>query len=251
MFVFCSFPFFNMPNGKMESQILELKIKRSSLKGQLTKFGNYLNNLKVDEPLGELKFNELTLKLNRIIDLSAKFDELQTSIEVLSPGNLDSELSEREEVEDNFHLSIATAQCFLDKAAASKQKTVPPSEHTSNSSHHADHMGFQLHQIRISKFDGSYYKWMEFRDTYESLIHFNERIRAIHKFHYLNSYMEGEASRVVSNLEISELNYSEAWDLLCERYNNKRQLITNHLNSLLNIEVIQRESDKALLAVSK
>lgn len=62
--------------------------------------------------------------------------------------------------------------------------------------------------------------------------------------------MEGEAARVISNLEVSEANYAEAWSLLCGRYNNKRQLINNHLNSLFSIEPLQRESDKALRFLS-
>lgn len=239
-----------MDDQNSKTSIAEQKTKRSSIKGQLTKFTNYLNSLNVDEPISELKFNELTLKLNRMVELSAKFDELQTLIEISNPTELESELSERERLEDSFHLSIATAQCILDKAAAAKLKPVSSGAACSGNCHHSEHMGFQLPQIRISKFDGSYYKWMEFRDTFESLIHSNDRIRAVHKFHYLNSYLEGEASRVISNLEVSESNYSEAWNILCERYNNKRQLVTNHLNSLLNVDLMQRESDKSLRFLS-
>lgn len=90
----------------MEAQFQDLRIKRSSLKGQVTKFNNYLNNLKFDEPLSEVKFNELLLKFNRIIDLPAKFDELRTYIEVLNPHNLDGELSKHEEIQNNFHLYV-------------------------------------------------------------------------------------------------------------------------------------------------
>ncbi|KAI8438475.1 hypothetical protein MSG28_010976 [Choristoneura fumiferana] len=237
-------------DAKTEAQLTELTSKRSSMKGQVTKFSNYLSTLDDDKPLSDLKANELTLKLNKIIDLATRFDELQMSIEVINNSSLDSELTEREVFEDKIHLLIATAQCTLDKVQASKAKSDQPSLQTCATNCNNDSMGFQLPQIKIAKFDGSYYKWMEFKDIYESLIHTNDRIKAVHKFHYLNSYLEGEASRVISNLEVSAANYPEAWELLCERYGNKRQLITNHLNSLLNFDVIRRESDKALRFLS-
>ncbi|XP_036344183.1 uncharacterized protein LOC118753418, partial [Rhagoletis pomonella] len=111
-----------------------------------------------------------------------------------------------------------------------------------------EHQGanFELPQIQIVKFDGAYFRWLEFRDTFVSLIHNNNRIAPIHKFHYLLAYLAGDASNVVANLEVSDANYSAAWKLLCERYDNKRQLITHHLNSLLNLQQLTRESDKSL-----
>lgn len=125
---------------------------------------------------------------------------------------------------------------------------MPGDHETSCSSHSCGNQdsGFRLPVIQIPSFDGTYFKWLEFHDTYVSLIHNNERIKPIHKFHYLCSYLEGEAARIICNLEISENNYTEAWSLLCERYNNKRQLINNHLNALFKMDSISRESDKSL-----
>ncbi|XP_041980993.1 uncharacterized protein LOC121734447 [Aricia agestis] len=56
----------------------------------------------------------------------------------------------------------------------------------------------------------------------------------------------GDAARVISNLEVSEANYKDAWRLLCERYDNKRQLLNHHLNALFKIEPLSRESERSL-----
>ncbi|XP_045448684.1 uncharacterized protein LOC123657149 [Melitaea cinxia] len=113
-------------------------------------------------------------------------------------------------------------------------------------SHDHQDLGFKLPQIQISKFDGAYFRWLEFRDTFENLIHNNDRIKAIHKFHYLISYLEGDAARIISNLEVSSVNYANAWQLLGDRYNNKRLLINHHLSSLFNIQAHTRESERSL-----
>lgn len=63
------------------------------------------------------------------------------------------------------------------------------------------------------------------------------------KFHYLRAHLDGETKQVViSLLELSAANYRNAWDLLCERYNNKRVLIQNQIKSLLDILVSTQES---------
>ena len=113
-------------------------------------------------------------------------------------------------------------------------------------SHDHQEIGIKLPQIQIAKFDGAYFRWLDFRDTFVSLVHNNERISKIQKFHYLISYLEGEASRIISNLEVSSANYVTAWSLLCDRYDNKRLLINHHLNSLFSIQPITRETEKSL-----
>lgn len=242
----------------LQYELSELKIKRSSVKGQITRFYNYLDKLCQLDSLSSIQVNELSLKLDKFLLLSPKVDEIQTRIEVLSKDNLDEELAKRESVEESLHLCIATAQDMLaaQRPKQHKRSSSPSSSSSSKTkttccnNHHQNDISFQLPVIKINKFDGAFFKWLEFRDTYKSLIHENDRIKPIHKYHYLCSYLEGEAARVISNLEVSEANYSEAWNLLCERYNNKRQLITNHLNSLFSIEPMSRESDKSLRFLS-
>lgn len=219
------------------TELKALFAKRSSVKGRLTKFHNYLDTiLSITEPSAE-QLNELALRLAKIESLAKTFDDLQCQIEILNSDALDSELDERELIEQDFYKFISKAQLIL-----SNEK---PKSNASNSMPSGG-PSFKLPQIQISKFDGSLHHWLEFRDMFVSLIHENPSIQPVHKFHYLNSYLEGEAARVTSNLEMSVSNYDKAWSLLCDRFNNKRQLISYHLNSLFNTEKLNRESDRSL-----
>lgn len=222
-----------------------LTTTRSSIKGRITKFKNYINLLKECDNISSEQMDELSLRLDRFRALLTQFDEVQTQIEVANPTSLDLELGAREEVEHDFFTLISAAQRMIEKSTGQSDFTSVKSEVQSHCSH--DHeVNFRLPIIKIASFDGSYFKWLEFRDTFDSLIHSSDKIKPIHKFHYLISYLEGEASQVISNLEVTESNYAEAWRLLCDRYNNKRQLICNHLNSLFNLQPIGRESAKGL-----
>uniref|UniRef100_A0A6P7GQ42 Uncharacterized protein LOC114345092 n=1 Tax=Diabrotica virgifera virgifera TaxID=50390 RepID=A0A6P7GQ42_DIAVI len=94
--------------------------------------------------------------------------------------------------------------------------------------------------------DGSYGGWLEYHDTYVSLIHKNPGINSIQKFHYLRASLSGEAAQVISSLEISAANYDIAWNLLCERFANTRLLIYNHTKALFALQPIQKDSSSYL-----
>ncbi|XP_047041982.1 uncharacterized protein LOC124646011 [Helicoverpa zea] len=227
----------------------ELVTKRASAKGQITKFKNYLSNISKETELNDIQLTELRLKLAKFEALSVRVDDLQSEIDVLNPENIAAEIDERDRMEQDIVINIATAKNLLDILSSKKESDNRRSSvHNAsccNDEHHRN-VEFKLPQIQITKFNGEYFRWLEFRDTFESLIHNNERIPEINKFHYLNSYLQGDAARIVSNFEVSAKNYGEAWKLLCSRYNNNRILINHHLSSLVHLKQLPRESEKSL-----
>lgn len=99
---------------------------------------------------------------------------------------------------------------------------------------------------RFNFLNGKYFNWLEFRDTFQSLIHNNSQIGAIQKFHYLRASLESAAAEVMNSLEFSADNYTISWDLICSRYNNTKLLVHNHLKSLFDFPAMTRESCKEL-----
>lgn len=224
----------------------ELATKRSSHKGQITRFKNQLLEFTAKDKHSDLEIAKLAMKLSKFEALFIAFDEVQNQIES-SCLDLESELSIREFLEDEFEFCISSARLLIE--ANSPKKPDRADDRSSNgsvfSSCIGNKFGFKLPVIQIPNFDGSYYKWIQFRETFHSLIHDNESIKDIHKYYYLNSYLEGEAARVLSNLEITSKNYAVAWQILCDRYNNSRQLINYHMKYLLNFDTL-KETDKSL-----
>lgn len=232
---------------KSTLSLKELLARRSSIKGQITKFKNYIDKVTKSADLSNMELAELTLKLSKFEGLSTKFDDLQTEIEVLNVQNIQVELDERERIEHDIIQLIAISKTLIQEYnQALDNENSKRRQSMANADTDHQQVNFKLPQIQVSKFDGSYFRWLEFRDTFLSLVHKNDRIADIHKFHYLLSYLEGDAARIISNLEVSSSNYKEAWKLLCERYDNKRILINHHLDSLFNVQTLTRESEKSL-----
>ncbi|XP_024886131.1 uncharacterized protein LOC112463789, partial [Temnothorax curvispinosus] len=60
----------------------------------------------------------------------------------------------------------------------------------------------------------------------------------------------GEAYNVISSLEIADENYSVAWDLLIERYDNKRVIVQNHLKAIVKLPVMNKENISELRQIT-
>lgn len=224
----------------------ELISKRGSYKGRLTIFERYLDDLDVSS-LTSVEVNELRLRIGKIEALYEQFDEVQLIIEC-SSGNAGTLMTERADFESRYFKLLAKAQDIL----ATNDKKLD-SNFNSAASEQLSRKGnnniVRLPTIEIPKFYGDYDNWLCFRDTFTSLIHSNDEIDDINKYHYLRASLEASAAVVIQSVEFSSNNYSMAWKLLCDRFNNKRQLLQNHVSALFNIEPITRESSSHIKRV--
>ncbi|XP_045535019.1 uncharacterized protein LOC123721194 [Papilio machaon] len=220
------------------SELSQLIKQRGNIKARLTLFQKYLAPLMDSKETSTLRTNELSLRLNKMRDLSSNFEEVQLQIEMLDEDS-DKQLKEREVTENLFFSLIAQAQSLLEFLEKSNN-----TETSSNISKGGRHL--KLPPLKITPFNGDPNKWLTFRDSYLSLIHNNEDIDDISKFHYLKSYLEGAATSVIQSVSVSSNNYCIAWNLLCERYNNKRLLVNEHLKCLFSIEPLQKETDSGI-----
>ncbi|KOB73265.1 Gag-pol polyprotein [Operophtera brumata] len=212
----------------------DLSKKRASYKGRLTAFGKYIHELS-STVISPQQINELQLRIGKIESLYEQYDEVQLKIECLS-GDLQSQITERDDFESIYYRSLAIAQDILSRNPKIPRSETVESSHTERA---ANHKLIKLPTISLPKFHGSYDNWLEFHDTFSSLIHSNDGMDEINKFHYLRSSLEGSAAVIIQSIEFSASNYSVAWQLLCDRYNNKRLLIQNHVTNLFNVDSIK------------
>lgn len=75
-----------------------------------------------------------------------------------------------------------------------------------------------------------------FRDKYIPIIHEETSLSDMEKFLFLVSCLNGAPLSLISNISLNEKNYSLAWKLLLEHYNNKRKLAITYLNNILNFK---------------
>lgn len=233
----------NKPDEYDIPQLNTYKKRRSSHKGKVTVFKNYLESLlKSKKPLSDLDIIQLSNRLESYKSLANEFDKNQTLIDDIV-GVSDEQLREREQFEIEYQYQLALGIHLLrENETACVAGSVP----TPTAGDTATKAFIKLPTIDLPHFSGECQNWLEYRDTFESLIHNNKSIDDIQKFHYLRASLQGEASDIIKSLEMSSHNYRVAWELITERYNNTHQLIYNHLHALFSIQNIEKESATSL-----
>lgn len=245
-----------------EDDIKTLIKKRGSVKSKFTNFQKFVDKLKLKKSIGdhirESEVIELEERIEKVKNILDEFEPLQIQIELLSVTNEEVEKQERERssFEDCFYSNMAEAKSLFNELRPipkSVEQVFINNSHQMQNNQGQDSVqvqgvvggfeeGVKLPDIKLPTFNGTHEAWLEFRDLYTSLIHCNSKLREIQKFHYLRAALEGSALQVIKSLEFSAENYETAWELVKNRYENKKLLIHNHLEALFSLGKLDRNS---------
>ncbi|XP_018397196.1 PREDICTED: uncharacterized protein LOC108775361 [Cyphomyrmex costatus] len=227
----------------------EAKIRRRTIKASATRLRSY-----VESPQAEhaTKF-ELIERKKKLADLFQQFDEVQSSIECFDsslddPNTTAAHAEERARFEEAyFHLM------------AIYERRISQLEHADINFQFANNNNFnqaaprnntesqiKLPRIQLPTFSGAYEDWCTFHDSFDNLIHNNASLSAIQKFHYLRSSLKDKAAEVIKAFDITVDNYTEAWKLLNERFDNKKRIVQTHVRAMFEITPIHKENYTAL-----
>ncbi|CAH2227306.1 jg21693 [Pararge aegeria aegeria] len=214
--------------------IKELVKQIGILKGRLTKLSAYVTSFE-NQLLDRSKRAELNLRVQGAANLLSEFNQVQMKLDgVLPESDSEEQLEERECFENKYYSIIAQANCVIGNDSTPSSGR---SECLGNT-----HQAVKLPTINLPSFDGSYEQWLDFKNTYVSLVHISTSISEIQKFHYLKSSLKGPAGLVINYVEFTPENYYVAWELLMNRYNNSRLLVHNHVKALFSIQHLSKES---------
>ncbi|XP_018371804.1 PREDICTED: uncharacterized protein LOC108766798 [Trachymyrmex cornetzi] len=105
----------------------------------------------------------------------------------------------------------------------------------------------KLPTIKLPSFDGKIEEWTKFADVFKKTIHSNRVLPNIQKFIYLRSCVTGAAARAIEDIELSDDNYSVAWEQLQKRFEDSGAIKRKHVQCLFEIPLVEKESANAIL----
>nr|XP_029732886.1 uncharacterized protein LOC115268854 [Aedes albopictus] len=106
-----------------------------------------------------------------------------------------------------------------------------------------------IHQplrIPVPTFDGRYESWPKFKAMFKDLVDKGPDSPTV-KLYHLDKALVGSAAGLIDAKTINEGNYAHAWQILEERFENKRHAIDSHINGLQNLKTPWRVIAKWLL----
>ncbi|XP_018370063.1 PREDICTED: uncharacterized protein LOC108765716 [Trachymyrmex cornetzi] len=210
----------------------ELTKKRTIIKTKVTTFQTFLGKLDIDTS----KAQELSLRLERAEKLLSEYDKVQSQIEELT----DVDTEERTKFDDAFYATILLGRNTATRLSPSTSTEVAASA-TIDTTTHINSL-LKLPDLKLPTFNGEYDQWITFRDTFEAIIDSNTSLSKVQKFYYLQSAVKGSAAQCFQSLSLSNENYDAAWTLLKSRFENKRLIVHHHIQALLELPVLTKES---------
>lgn len=178
--------------------------------------------------------------------------------DILEGADYEREADAAYDYHSNFVLIMDKAERRLARAGHPTNATSTPSggssttsnsgSNTSSSSGSSNSGGttqgqsVRLPKLEIKKFSGNISDWQQFWSHFEGSIHLSS-LNKTDKFHYLNSYLEGQAAKTIAGLAVTEANYDSAITILEERYGRKDIIVSAHLNNFFKLTAIKNASD--------
>lgn len=104
----------------------------------------------------------------------------------------------------------------------------------------------RLPKLELPTFDGNLEEWLSFRDLYVAAVHDNTGLTGAQKLQYLKASVKGDAAILLQSVSITNDNYEQAWELLNNRYQNRREIVTATLKRLVNHPAMRSESPAEL-----
>jgi hypothetical protein len=215
------------------AELPELLKRRAILKSSLTRFTTFFENHKSN--IAHAK--QISIRKEVLNKTFNDFNDIQTSIELLK----DDEEAYRESFETDYYKVIADVSSYLES------HTLTSSSTSVNSSQGiAESVIAKLPPINLPSFEGNYIEWVNFKNTFDSMIHERNDLTNIQKFHYLKSSVKGEAQKLIVHLAITHDNYITAYNLLKSRFENKRIIVQQHVNTIINLPQVTKGSPASL-----
>jgi len=214
----------------------QLVRQRSVAKGSLTRMQTFIET-------GDRKLNDMQVRSEELSNIYNKFEIAQSELELCDDIY---HSADRQQFEDQYfavkakfnellHIAVGPP---LSRHSSSHSSSSRHTQVSPNSHHSSTHI--KLPVISLPTFEGETTSCLHYRDTFEDLIVTNNALSNVQKFHYLTASLKGEAKGVISNLQITNENFSVAWKLVTHRYNNQRFISMMHAKNLCCLPAVKK-----------
>ncbi|XP_037504566.2 uncharacterized protein LOC119379345 [Rhipicephalus sanguineus] len=104
-------------------------------------------------------------------------------------------------------------------------------------------MNAKLPRLELVKFSGRRHEWQPFWELFEQVVHNNDQLSTLDKFHYLRASLTGDAAAVLTGLPPKSRCYNDAKQLLRKRFGNEELLIQEHMKKLIDVTRVRASDD--------
>ncbi|KAJ6642951.1 hypothetical protein Bhyg_07907 [Pseudolycoriella hygida] len=203
-------------------------------KEAIMKSGKFINTMAND-----VTEEEITTQYDRCSEAWRLFQDIILEIvQVTGDEFSDFEITEFDAVEIIAMAIIPRFKSLLKKSLTEKDESFESASSANlqrGDDVTAHNGGLRVPYFKIPLVSGNYDAWPAFKDLFRSMIHFHTKMSSVQKLGYLKVNLFCEALQLIRNLEITDVNYETAWNLLIDRYDNERILVNRWIHLIVTI----------------
>lgn len=225
-------------NTKLQimEQIDNLIHRRGVARGKVTRL---LNNIRPDD--GQvIQLTEAQVKVykNKLEMAHKEYCDIHEKILALVPAEERETHDEHFEIFDELHDEVAI---YLEEQLEKFSRHATNANLSNTSAIQQPVIVHQPLRMPIPTFDGQYENWPKFKAIFRDLVDRGSDTPAV-KLYHLDKALVGSAAGLIDARTINEGNYRHAWEILEERYENRRHTIDGHIHGLLNMSEMSKEN---------
>ncbi|XP_018400312.1 PREDICTED: uncharacterized protein LOC108771274 [Cyphomyrmex costatus] len=183
--------------------------------------------------------------MDRVTELFHAYEDYND--ELLTLDSNENHKDEFANVQDRFYSLLIRVRTLTDsiQSVANTSMGIDAPSPVDTASTVVNHK-MKLPKVSLPNFDGSYEKWLSFKNAFIAMIDSRTDLSDVEKLQYLQSAVTGEAANKIKILSIESANYSRAWELLKRAYEVKRIIISRHLSLINNLPILEKETTEGL-----
>ena len=221
--------------------MVEEKVNRDELNKLLRQRRLQVNNAKketfplVDQFVGREtnEDSEIDCKslLETLLDTKKEAMELRDKIQNIMVDDIEF----MEYLKTEFNMSLKKAKGKLQRFLEYHPEMTKPVEIRRDFKRNH---GEKFPNTTLKTFSGDHLDWKSLKETFGAAVHNNESITNIEKFTCLKTYLDKSALQAIEGFTLTSENYTEAWNLLNDRYGNEQDIIACHMKKLVKLEPV-------------
>ena len=96
-----------------------------------------------------------------------------------------------------------------------------------------------LPKLKLPTFCEDYKDWNSFFDQFNGAVTSNSQTTNSQNLQYLNTSVKRGAAKLLTSLQITDANFSKAYDILRNRYDNKRLILRTHVHEIVSQKLVK------------
>ena len=227
--------------------------KETAMSGKRTKIRGghkaYVNKLLTQvvqlledkESFDEMNFQTLRECLKRKSKIIADLDNI-----ILEELEDDEKIADEIEESDEFQNRIRLHILQIDQRIGTETKNAIVSSESKDEKFRAKRKTeayVKLPKLDIAKFYGDPKDYTRFQESFDIAIGNNEDLSDVQKLNYLKGFLASEAEKAIRGLPLTNANYTNARQILEERFGSRQMIIESHMKSLLKLTAVNSIAD--------